>query len=71
MSVATIQNVFVRIMHWLTRGFANLRHATGDDAYERYVAHQRVHHAEEAVLDRRAYYLTEQQRKWTGVKRCC
>jgi hypothetical protein len=23
------------------------------------------------VLDRREYYLAEQQRKWTGVKRCC
>jgi hypothetical protein len=23
------------------------------------------------VLDRREYYLAEQQRKWAGVKRCC
>ena len=48
-----------------------LRHITGDDAYERYLMHHHQHHATEPLLDRRAFYLVEQQRKWSGVKRCC
>ena len=42
-----------------------------DDAYERYVAHHREAHPDEAPLDRRAFYVREQHRKWSGVKRCC
>lgn len=42
-----------------------------DDAYEKYVAHHAHAHAGEALLSRREFYLGEQQRKWTGVSRCC
>ncbi len=56
---------------WLKQGLATLRQLTGDDAYERYLAHHHRHHAGEAVLDRRSFYIAEQQRKWNGVKRCC
>ena len=42
-----------------------------DDAYERYLAHHRQAHAHAPPLDRRAFYLREQQRKWSGVARCC
>ena len=55
----------------LRRCLAVLRRLTGDDAYDRYLAHHQQHHADQMVLDRRAFYLAEQQRKWTGVKRCC
>ncbi|MGE0116150.1 MAG: YbdD/YjiX family protein [Steroidobacteraceae bacterium] len=57
--------------NWLQRCFDYLRQVSGDDAYERYLAHHRRHHADQAVLDRRAFYLAEQRRKWSGVKRCC
>jgi uncharacterized short protein YbdD (DUF466 family) len=53
----------------LWRGF---RAVVGDDAYERYLAHWRAHHAHEgAPLDRRGFYLDEQRRRWSGVRRCC
>lgn len=48
-----------------------LRRASGDDAYERYLAHCRQHHPQQPLLDRRAFYLAEQERKWNGVRRCC
>ena len=48
-----------------------LRTATGDDAYERYVEHHAAKHAGEALLTRAAYYEERQQRKWSGVSRCC
>ena len=48
-----------------------LRTLAADDAYERYLDHQRQMHAAEQPLSRRAFYLREQQRKWSGVQRCC
>ena len=48
-----------------------LRTATGDDAYERYVEHHAAKHAGEPLLTRAAYYEERQQRKWSGVSRCC
>ncbi len=59
------------VSSWLRRCLALLRQLTGDDAYDRYLAHHQLHHSDQAVLDRRAFYLAQQQRKWTGVKRCC
>lgn len=48
-----------------------LRTLASDDAYERYLEHHAQAHAGKQPLDRRAFYLREQQRKWTGVSRCC
>jgi uncharacterized short protein YbdD (DUF466 family) len=42
-----------------------------DDAYERYLAHHGRAHADAAPMSRQEFYLGEQQRKWTGVSRCC
>ena len=47
------------------------RELTGDAAYERYREHQARCHPDAPVLDRRAFYVAEQQRKWSGVQRCC
>jgi uncharacterized short protein YbdD (DUF466 family) len=54
--------------------WALVREITGDDAYERYLAHWRALHATDASappLDRAAFYRDEQRRKWDGVRRCC
>jgi uncharacterized short protein YbdD (DUF466 family) len=48
-----------------------LRQVTGDDAYERYVAHQQVAHAGEAPLTRRQFFKKRQEEKWSKVSRCC
>ncbi len=49
-----------------------LRAATGDDAYERYLAHFRTNHAAaETPLSRREFSACETERKWNGVRRCC
>jgi uncharacterized short protein YbdD (DUF466 family) len=57
----------------LRRVWAVIRELTGDDAYERYLAHWRARHAPEgkAPLDRAAFCREEQRRKWEGVRRCC
>lgn len=57
----------------LRRIWAAIREVTGDDAYERYLAHWRAHHARDVrePLDRAAFCREEQRRKWEGVRRCC
>ncbi len=55
----------------LTRWWQWLRTLATDDAYERYLEHQRQCHPTSAPLDRRTFYLQQQQRKWSGVQRCC
>jgi uncharacterized short protein YbdD (DUF466 family) len=62
-----LDNIAIKLKTWAQ----SLRRITGDDAYERYLQHHQQHHFGEAALDRRAFYLMEQQRKWSGVKRCC
>ena len=55
----------------LTALWRFVRELAHDDAYERYLAHHAEAHGSTPALSRRAFYLSEQQRKWTGVSRCC
>jgi len=55
----------------LTQWWQVLRELADDDAYERYCAHHRHQHADQPMMNRRAYYLMNQQKKWTGINRCC
>ena len=48
-----------------------LRQVTGDDAYERYVTHQKQAHAGEAPLTRQQFFKMRQDEKWSKVSRCC
>ena len=54
--------------HGLWRG---LRALLGDDAYERYLAHRNELHPGAPTLGRRAFYLSELDRRWTRINRCC
>ena len=57
----------------------HIRQLSGDDAYERYLAHFNAHQAEfhankgDVVppLSREAFCKEWQDGKWKGVKRCC
>lgn len=48
-----------------------VRSLATDDAYDRYLSHHTAAHMGTPPMSRRAFYLSEQQRKWTGVSRCC
>jgi len=52
---------FVRLLRALSR----------DDAYERYLQHARTVHTGQVPMSRREFYLSEQERKWSGISRCC
>ena len=50
-----------------------VRQLSGDDAYERYLQHFAEHHehSEESPLSKHAFFKAWQDKKWTGIKRCC
>lgn len=50
---------------------ALLRRVSGDDAYERHIAHRCAAHAGEPLPTRREFWCSEVDRKWQGVNRCC
>jgi uncharacterized short protein YbdD (DUF466 family) len=58
-------------LRWVGAAWRYLRAVSGDDAYERYVAHHAVEHAGEELMTRKDFFTDRQCRKWTGVSRCC
>ena len=48
-----------------------LREVTGDNAYERYLAHHDIAHAGQQCLTRREFFAKRQEEKWSKVSRCC
>lgn len=61
-------------MRKLKMFWQRVRQLSGDDAYERYLAHYNAHHAqpgEAAPLTRADFFKQWQDQKWTGIKRCC
>lgn len=55
----------------LQRVWRGVRRLSGDDAYERYLAHHAAHHQETPPLSRAEFFKQWQDNKWKGVKRCC
>ncbi len=52
-------------------GWRLIRQLSGDDGYERYLAHQATAHPGMPALTRREWFARQQRQKWSGVKRCC
>jgi len=58
------------LLRTLAAGLGWLRALSGDDAYERYLTHHAHAHAG-LPLSRRAFYAEREERKWSGISRCC
>ena len=48
-----------------------IRELSGDNGYERYLAHHAAVHCGKLPLSRSAWFAHRQQQKWSGVNRCC
>ena len=59
------------IREYLTYLWRYLRQVTGDDAYERYLAHRKLAHAGEPALTQQQFFTLRQDEKWSKVSRCC
>lgn len=60
-----------RLNKLLRRSWRIVRQLSGDDAYERYLAHHAACHTDTAPLSRKEYFQRQQQQKWNGIRRCC
>lgn len=60
-----------RLSQLLRQSWRAIRRLSGDDAYERYLAHHTACHADTAPLSRKEFFRHEQQQKWNAIKRCC
>lgn len=60
-----------RLALWWATSWSMIRTLATDDAYDKYLAHHAHAHAGSPAMSRRAFYLKQQQCKWTGVTRCC
>lgn len=59
------------MLRYLSTAWKYLRAVSGDDAYERYLAHHATAHPDQPVLTRKAYFKERQRQKWSGITRCC
>jgi uncharacterized short protein YbdD (DUF466 family) len=48
-----------------------VRTASGDNAYERYLAHHARVHRGTPPLSRREFFAQMTEQKWSGISRCC
>ena len=64
---ALTELVWLRL--WLLWRF--VRQVTGDDAYERYLAHMRETHPEQPIMPPAEFHRTQLEQKWSRVSRCC
>lgn len=64
-----------QVSHASKQCWQKIRQLSGDDAYERYLAHYAAHHAAQPdampPLSRADFFKRWQDEKWQGVKRCC
>jgi len=60
-----------RLTNCLSHCWKSIRELSGDDAYERYLAHHSSSHADTEPLSRKAFFQHDQQQKWNSIKRCC
>ncbi len=60
-----------RLSKLLHQSWRTLRELSGDDGYERYLAHHAAAHPGTSPLSHSAWFSNRQQQKWSGVNRCC
>lgn len=48
-----------------------VRQVSGDDAYERYLAHMRETHPGLPIMQPKDFHQAQLEQKWSRVSRCC
>jgi uncharacterized short protein YbdD (DUF466 family) len=62
---------FAILRRWPRAVWQFIRALSRDDAYSAYLRHHEAAHAGTPPLSAREFYLREQERKWSGISRCC
>ena len=56
---------------FLSSGLSLLRGVTGDDAYDKYVAHMRANQPQERVMSAQEFFRAQMEQKWSCINGCC
>jgi uncharacterized short protein YbdD (DUF466 family) len=56
---------------FLASGFSLLRGVTGDDAYEKYLAHLQRNNPGEKPLSAADFFRAQMEQKWNCINGCC
>jgi uncharacterized short protein YbdD (DUF466 family) len=59
------------VKQFLSAGLSLLRGVTGDDAYEKYVAHYERTHPPHPCLSAEEFFKAQLEQKWSCVSGCC
>ncbi|MET0279755.1 MAG: YbdD/YjiX family protein [Steroidobacteraceae bacterium] len=59
------------VRQFLSSGLSLLRGVTGDDAYEKYVAHMHSREPATAPMSARDFYKAQMEQKWNCISGCC
>ena len=59
------------VRNFLSAGLSLLRGVTGDDAYEKYVAHMTRTAPDETPLSAHAFFRAQMEQKWSCINGCC
>jgi uncharacterized short protein YbdD (DUF466 family) len=59
------------VRQFLSSGLSLLRGVTGDDAYEKYVAHMRSAEPLQLPMTAKEFFQAQLDQKWNCVSGCC
>lgn len=59
------------VRQFLSSGLSLLRGVTGDDAYEKYLAHMQANCPGETPMNERDFFRAQMEQKWSCINGCC
>jgi len=69
--VAMAMTVDKSVRQFLSSGLSLLRGVTGDDAYDKYLAHMRTNAQDQTPMSARDFYRAQLENKWSCISGCC
>jgi uncharacterized short protein YbdD (DUF466 family) len=59
------------VRQFLSSGLSLLRGVTGDDAYDKYLAHMHTSAPQETPMSAREFFRAQLENKWSCISGCC
>ena len=56
---------------FLSSGLSLLRGVTGDDAYDKYLAHMRSNEPAATPMTEKEFFRAQMEQKWSCISGCC
>jgi uncharacterized short protein YbdD (DUF466 family) len=59
------------VRQFLSSGLSLLRGVTGDDAYEKYLAHMQGTEPSQTPMTEKEFFRAQMEQKWSCISGCC